>query len=146
MHSLHTILSKLIKDYGLEGGIVLRAIHKQWKDIVGHAIASHTSPLELKSKLLTINVDSPQWMHHLGFFKEEMLDKLKSYKIEQIRFKLGKVTAQTHEETSSLERNLSDDDLRYIENTLKDVKDTELRETFRKLIVHGLRKGKEQNQ
>jgi hypothetical protein len=85
-------------------------------------------------------------MHHLGFFKEEMLDKLKSYKIEQIRFKLGKVTAQTHEETSSLERNLSDDDLRYIENTLKDVRDTELRETFRKLIVHGLRKGKEQNQ
>jgi hypothetical protein len=84
-------------------------------------------------------------MHHLGFFKEEMLDKLKSYKIEQIRFKLGKVTSPTHEETSSLERNLSDDDLRYIENTLKDIKDEEMRETFRKLIVHGLSRGKGEN-
>jgi len=143
MHSLHTILNKLVRDYGLEGGIVLRAIHNQWKNLVGPSIASHTSPLELKSKLLTINVDSPQWMHHLGFYKEEMLDKLKSYKIEQIRFKLGKVTSQTQKEIPSLERNLSDDDLRYIENTLKNVKDEELRETFRKLIVHGLSKGKE---
>lgn len=142
MHSLNSILGRIIKDYGLEGGIVLRAVLKQWDKLVGGAIASHTSPVEIKGKLLTVNVDSPQWLHNLGFYKQDMLDKLTSFNISDIRFRIGKVAPRDNDESEAQEQMLGDDDLRYIENTLKDVKDEELRKTFRKLIVHGLSKGR----
>lgn len=142
MHSLNTVLKKLVKDFGLEGGAALTNVRTQWVSIVGQTIASHTSPFTIKSSVLTLTVDTPQWMHHLSFAKDEMLGKLEKFNISEVRFRLGSLPAPAHTVTDNCEMILTDDDQRFIENTLKSIKDKELKKGFRKLLTHALTKGK----
>jgi len=142
MQSLHNILKTFVKDYGLEGGVALNAIRSQWHKIVGQTITGHTFPDTIKGKVLTLIVDTPQWLHHLSFFKDEITTKLKPYNVEEIRFKIGRLPENTKETRAAEDIKLSEDDLRYLENTLKNLKDEDLREKFRTLIVHGLMRGK----
>ncbi len=143
MQSLHDILKKIVKDQGLEGGAVMRAIGSHWSGIVGETIAAHTCPDTVRGKTLTMIVDSPQWMHHLGFFKDEIIKKLQQFDIDEIRFRQGKLPEiKVKAPVEEIDVELSDDDLRYIENTVRNIDDDELRKRFRKLIAHGLTKGK----
>ncbi len=142
MQPLRRILGEFINDFGIESGIILNAVRSKWADIVGPPIAVHTFPDTIRGKVLTIIVDTPQWMHHLGFFKEDILEKLKSYKIDEIRFRLGRLPEKIDKQAVEENIELSDEDLRYLENTLKNIEDEELKETFKKLIIHGLTKGK----
>ena len=142
MQSLHNILKTFVKEYGLEGGVVLNSIQNQWKNIAGQTVAAHTFPDTIKGKVLTLIVDTPQWLHHLSFFKEEIISKLKPYNVIEVRFKLGKLPENTKETSLTADITLSEDDMIYLENTLRNLKDEDLREKFRKLIAHGLMRGK----
>jgi len=142
MQSLQNILKTFIKNHGLESGVVLTAIRHQWTNLVGETISAHTFPDTVKGTVLNLIVDTPQWMHHLSFFKEEITAKLKPYAVNDIRFRIGRLPEQIHEDLSTDQASLSEDDERYIENTLKNLKDEGLKEKFRSLIVHGLTRGK----
>jgi len=140
MQRVGSILKKFVNDYGLEAGLILTTIKNQWNILVGQTLASHTSPDVIKGKTIFIVVDTPQWMHHLSFYKQEILEKLKDYKVENVRFKLGRVDenpAGEYKKTSHYE--LSEEDSRYIENTVRSLKDNELKEKFRILLVDALR-------
>jgi hypothetical protein len=142
VHRLGNIIKKFVQDYGLGTGLELFAIRKEWHNLVGQTLAAHTFPDSLKSKTIFINVDTPQWLHHLGFYKQEILEKLKAYNITEVRFKLGKLPpppATNHDDNAST---LSDEDLEYIEGVIKSVKNEELRERFRTLLIHALTKGR----
>lgn len=141
MQLLNRILKKFIKGLDLESGIALNNLKNQWVNVVGQTIAAHTSPDTIRSKMLIITVDTPQWMHHLSFYKEDISGKLKPYNITKIRFKLGRLSekvAAGHQENNVT---LTEEDLRYLKNTLKNIKDEELKEKFRRLITHGLTRG-----
>jgi len=142
MHSLNTVLRKFVKDFGLEGGAALIKLRREWANIAGQTIASHTSPFTIKSNVLTLTVDTPQWMHHLSFLKEEMLGKLDKFNISEIRFRIGKLPEAAQTVTDSCDRMLTDDDKQFISNTLKGIKDKELKKSFRRLLTHGLTKGR----
>jgi hypothetical protein len=145
MHPLKKILRKFIKDYGLEAGLTLTTIRKQWEKLVGGAIASHTQPEEIKGKTIFITVDTPQWMHHLGFFKQEICEKLKPYKVDEVRFKLGRLSEKDNAvKALGKKAALTEEDFQYIEDTLKCIKDSELKEKFRVLITNALKRGKNQ--
>ena len=144
MHPLNSILGKFIKDFDLSGGIKLSEIKDHWRIIVGHTIASHTCPYILKDGVLTLIVDTPQWMHHLGFFKEEIKDKLKEYNVHEVRFSLGKLPEKPVNETETWIIEISDSDERYINNTLKVINDKELKERLRALLIHAVTKGKQE--
>ena len=144
MHPLHNILRKFIKDFDLAGGLKLTTIKKDWENIVGDTIAAHTSPYILKGGVLTLIVDTPQWMHHLGFFKEEIKCKLTEYHVKDIRFSLGKLPEKPGTEIKENEIEISDSDTRYIDNTLRVIKDKELKESCRVLLTHVLTKGKKE--
>jgi hypothetical protein len=143
MHSLNAVLNKFVKDFSLEGGTALIGLKKEWRSIVGQTIASHTSPFALSNSILTITVDSPQWMHHLSFSKEEISGRLEKFNITEVRFKLARLPAAPRPVADNSGRMLTDDDKRYIENTLKLLKDKELKKGFRKLITHSLTKGRD---
>ena len=142
MQSLRHILKTFITDYGLKDGIALKAIRSDWAEIVGNPIAAHTFPDTIKGRVLNLVVDTPQWMHHLSFFKAEIIERLKSFAVDDIRFRIGRLPEQIKEDPSTDQACLNEDDERYIDNTLKNIQDEELREKFRTLIVHGLTKGK----
>jgi len=134
MQRVGGILKKFIKDYGLETGLTLVRIKGEWTNLVGLTIASHTSPDIVKGKTIFILVDTPQWMHHLSFYKQEILEKLKGYEIENIRFKLGRIPERTDVKHDMPVLPLNDKDSRYIEDAIKDIRDDELKEKFRKLL------------
>ncbi len=142
MQPLQNILRKFVKEFGLEGGSALNALRSGWSRTVGPTIASHTYPDTIKKGSLTILVDTPQWMHHLSFYKKEISEKLKPYNVSDIRFRLGRITQSADKEDVQEFSELSGEDLRFIENTVKGVKDEELRQKVRERIPHGLRKGR----
>ena len=142
MQPLNKVLGKLIKDVGIEGGVAIAAVRRQWVKTVGEAIAVHTYPDTIKGKVLTIIIDTPQWMHHLSFFKGEITDKLKRFDIKDVRFRIGKLPELKSNKSIIIEQDLSESDLRYLDNTVRTIKDSELQEKLRKLISHGLKKGK----
>ncbi|MCK5426532.1 MAG: DUF721 domain-containing protein [Thermodesulfovibrionia bacterium] len=139
MQRVGTILKKFVGDYGLETGLSLVKIKKQWTKLVGQTLASHTFPDIIKGKTIFITVDTPQWMHHVSFHGHEIAEKLKSYNIEKVRFKLGKICANPGCESARSDiYKLSDEDTRYIEDTVKGIKSDELKEKFRLLLTHAL--------
>ncbi len=142
MQSLQNILRKFLKDFNLEDGIVINSVRSQWINIVGQTIATHTFPDIIKGKVLTLIVDTPQWLHHLSFYKEEIAEKLAHYNIADIRLRQGRLPERTKKGDKRENIKLTDDELRYIENTVKSIKDEELKERFRLLITHGLTQGK----
>lgn len=140
MQSFQSLLKKFNKDFKLEDGVVITALRVKWTDLVGETIAIHTFPDMIKGKELTLIVDSPQWRHHLDFLKNDICEKIERYGIDKLKFRIGKIPENKGKLSKAVEAQLTEDDLRYIENTIKNVKDDELKETFRKLIAHGLTK------
>ena len=62
--------------------------------------------------------------------------------MEGVRFRLGRLPEKKDIPLNKEDTVLTDEDLRFLENTVNNVKDEELKEVFRKLIMHGLTKGK----
>jgi len=138
MHYLNTLLKKYFKESGMESGLLVNKLRGLWPELVGEAVSAHTSPESVDGKVITLTVDTPQWMHHLGFFKEDILTKLKPYGLTDVRFRLGKTARAKAAGPKPKETRLSDRDISYIEKTLKDINDPELKEKLRALITHGL--------
>ena len=140
MQRVGGVLKRFVKDYGLETGLHLAGIKTQWQKLVGQTLAAHTSPDIIKGKTIFINVDTPQWMHHLSFYKQEMLEKLKNYGIENIRLKLGRLDEYSVNEFKTANvYHLTEEDAKYIEDTIQNLKNDELKEKFRKLLSDALR-------
>lgn len=140
MQRVGGILKRFVKDYGLETGLHLAGIKTQWQKLVGQTLAAHTSPDIIKGKTIFINVDTPQWMHHLSFYKQEMLEKLKNYGIENVRLKLGGLNESSVDETKTANAyQLTEEDAKYIEDTIQNLKNDELKEKFRTLLSDALR-------
>ena len=142
MQSLQSLLKKFAKDFKIEDGVIITALRHKWTDLVGATVAIHTFPDMIKGKELTLIVDSPQWRHHLDFLKKDICEKVERYGIHEVKFRIGKIPENKGKLSKAVEAKLTEDDLRYINNTIKNVKDEELKETFRKLIAHGLTKRK----
>lgn len=143
MYPLHKILRKIIKSHGLEGSAALTQLKRKWGDIMGQTIAVHTIPETVRNNILTILVDTPQWMHHLSFYKEDMVSKLKAYNIDGIRFRVGRMQPGMPAEAAGEKRALTEDETKYLKNVTKNIRDETLRKQFQSLIAHGLTKGKQ---
>ena len=142
MNPLHKILRKIVKRHGLEGSATLSTLKRKWGSIMGQTIAVHTFPETVKNNILTIVVDTPQWMHHLSFYKEDMAEKLKVYSIDGIRFRIGRITAVPAKAVKTENIQLTDDEATYVKTVTKNIRDEELQKRFKSLITHGLKKGK----
>jgi hypothetical protein len=142
MQPLNSIIRSFVRKIGIEGGLALNNIKRRWPDIVGQPIAAHTCPDTVRNSILTIIVDTPQWLHHLSFYKETILEKLGQYDIAEVRFRVGRLHYKAEAKDQAEAPALAEEDARYMENTLKHLKDEELKEKFRALITHGLTKGK----
>ncbi len=77
--SLSLTLKGLSKSYGLEQGLVLDRLQRNWGKVVGPQVASHTHPIEVRRGTLCIAVDSAVWLQELSFFKEELSRKIAQF-------------------------------------------------------------------
>ncbi|MFC1667105.1 DciA family protein [Candidatus Omnitrophota bacterium] len=66
-----------------------------WQRIVGGKAASHSRPVSIRRKVLTIEMDSSTWLYTLNLKRKSILKDIKKeleeYKIENIRFRIGDI-------------------------------------------------------
>ncbi len=76
MESLAGVLPRVLKQLGLEEGLLgWRAVH-EWEQVVGPRVARHTRAVAFRDGVLQIEVEGSAWMHELGFLKTDLMRKV----------------------------------------------------------------------
>lgn len=127
----------------MEGALNLGRIAGNWGALFSGPLFMHTSPEALSAGTLTVNVDSPSWLHQASFLRHQMLTKLKALGVTSIRFRLGPVNRLEQVHVSSQD----DPDLTLkeeaeVEAMLGVIEDNELRESIRGAALRSLSRGK----
>ncbi len=135
-----SLFEPLVKRLGIESGVRLARIKKDWNILFDKPLSLHMSPSRLADGELLVNVDSPVWVQQLNFYKSQITAKLNAYGVRGIRFRIGKVsTSRSNEEKGPKVAALSSEDARFIERLVDNVSDTELRNAVRGAAEKSLR-------
>ncbi len=103
------------------------------------------SPSSLSGNELLLNVDSPVWLQELKFYQEDIIKKLAPYHVRTVRFRLGRVNAianQEGEKEGLKGKPLTAYDRTFIEKTVSNIEDEELKEVIKKTIAKAMKAGK----
>ena len=76
MDSSGAIVSRLLRDLGLERGIVGWQAVDAWPEIVGPRIARRTRAVGFHRGVLQIEVEGSSWAYELEFLKRRFLNEL----------------------------------------------------------------------
>jgi predicted nucleic acid-binding Zn ribbon protein len=71
-----SIVPRLLRDLGLEQGLLgFRAI-ENWPDVVGERIARRTRAVSFENGVLRVEVEGSAWRYELGFLERRLLLEL----------------------------------------------------------------------
>jgi hypothetical protein len=115
----------------------LYKINKAWKQIVGKKIAENTLPDRISRNTLIVNVSNTVWMQELHFLKDIIREKLNAcfndLKLQDIRFKTGKVEQNKQSRWSVDLPALSREETLIAEEESLQIKDENLRLSFQNM-------------
>jgi len=90
-----TILPGLLKQCRRKPDSELVKIWDVWDEIAGRMIAENAKPAAFKGDLVLVHVESPTWVHHLQFLKQDLILKINQALgkplVKDIKFKIGPV-------------------------------------------------------
>ena len=76
VQSISGVLPALLRDLGLEAGIMGWRAVREWPDAVGPRIARRTRAVRCVEGTLLVEVEGSAWLHELGFLDRELLGQL----------------------------------------------------------------------
>jgi predicted nucleic acid-binding Zn ribbon protein len=139
MKKAETVLGPMLKQLGIENGVRLERIRSDWYDIFEKSISPHMFPAALNEGELLLHVESPAWMQQLKYYKKEIIRKLTSYDITDVRFRLGKITKKKlKQEAQKPMRPLSSEEVSFAASVVADIRNAELKDSIRKAIEKSL--------
>ena len=144
-----SLLRPLVKDFGIESNIRFIEVKKNWHTLFNEPLSCHMVPYKVTEGVMLLNVDSPVWLQELNYFKKDIIEKLCPYGIKDIRFKLGNVTKKAGFEARNQGvsvKTFTPEEISYIEKTISQIFDEELRVTVRKAIEKAILSRKAKNQ
>ena len=142
MKKAETVLGPMLKQLGIENGVRLQRIRNDWPDIFEKSISSHMFPATLKEGELLLHVESPAWMQQLTYYKKEIIRKLSSYAITEVKFRLGRISQKKKKQQQGTEkpiRTLSSEEVSFVTSVVADIRNEELKNSIRKAIEKSLR-------
>ncbi len=143
MKRIDSLLDPFIRDLGIEDGVRLAEIKREWFNLFNEPLSYHMSPSMLSEGEITLNVDSPVWLQQLNFYKEDIIKKLTPYGVKDVRLRLGKVSTKSEVRSQkSKVRSLTHEERSYIEETVSQIGDESLREAVRRTIEKTLTSGR----
>jgi len=74
--SIGDAISKFLKRSGLEKGVKQRTVLLIWHNTVGEKIAKNSEPVKIEGGNLYVKVKNDSWRYNLGFYTQEIIDKL----------------------------------------------------------------------
>lgn len=137
MKRADSLVFSLVRDLGIENSIRLIEIKKNWHNLFNEPLSSHVAPYKLSEGEILLNVDSPVWLQELNYFKKDVIEKLSPYGVREVRLRLGRVSriikSGVQSQKSRIEP-LTTEEISYIEKTVSQIGDKELRETVRRIV------------
>ncbi len=128
MEKAGSLLGPVVKRLGIESGVRLSQIKKDWHTLFEKPLSLHMYPSRLTEGELLLNVDSPIWIQQLNFFRKDILTKLSRYGVREIRFRIGKISlVKVCEEPRPKPSELSSEDASFIECLVDHISDVELK-------------------
>jgi predicted nucleic acid-binding Zn ribbon protein len=70
-------LGRVLRHLGVPSASVLPSLEQTWADVVGPALAQHSSPVTLKHGRLLVRVDDPAWASQLRWMEQQVLARLR---------------------------------------------------------------------
>jgi predicted nucleic acid-binding Zn ribbon protein len=137
MDKAGNILGGILERHNIRKIGALANIAADWRQVCGETVARHCAPADLRDGVLSIVVDSPAWMQQLSFLKAELLEKLQTHGIEDIRFTRGKLpgsSGMSRRKTSGRRRTVKPEDAEFIEKCGSAVEDDGLRGKLAELM------------
>jgi len=138
------VLGRQAGNLRISEGMRLYRLWGLWPEIVGNTLSAHARPSRWQGRNLVVRVEHSAWMQELSFLKhmlKEKIDKIfPDAKVRSIRFEIGplpeppKGAARTMPKPA---RELSADELEFIEQALNEIGDDETREAARLAMVKG---------
>ena len=135
MNSVDSLLTPFIRELGIEDGVRLAEIKRNWHNLFNKPLSHHMSPSMLSRGEILLNVDSPVWLQELQYYKDAILKKMRSYGVKAVRFRIGRVSKKPGVGSQQSEvRKPTYEELSYIEDTVSKIDDEALRETVKRTI------------
>jgi len=120
----------------MEGALSLGRMSGNWGVLFAGPLSRHTCPESLNGDTLTVNVDSPAWLHQANFYKTKMLARLSSFGVRTIRFRQGPVKKpdiSSRPEVKPVE--ITERARQEVEGMLVGIVDDELRDSIREAAL-----------
>ena len=131
MEKTGAVLGPILKSLGLESGVRLAALRRDWHSIFDPQICSHLFPASLSEKELLLHVSSPIWMQQFVFRKEEIVKRLERYGVKKVRFRLGTIPNRLGETTPVIIRpEIRPEDSLFVEELVSGIEDSILKEAI----------------
>ena len=90
MEALSHVLTRLLKQLGLEDELQGWRAVEDWARVVGPRVARHARAIGFEHGVLRVEVDGSAWMHELGYLKQELIRavnrELGSDRVREVRF------------------------------------------------------------
>jgi predicted nucleic acid-binding Zn ribbon protein len=90
VEALSHVLTRLLKQLGLEDELQGWRAVEDWARVVGPRVARHTRAIGFEHGVLRVEVDGSAWMHELGYLKQELIRavnrELGSDRVRDVRF------------------------------------------------------------
>ena len=77
--STKTLISQFAKSHGFDMKFLEARIQREWAQIVGASLASHTRPDSIKFRKLFLSAENSAWLQQLVFLKPTLLEKLHTF-------------------------------------------------------------------
>lgn len=135
-----SVLTPILKNLGIEAGVRLAQIKNNWQNIFDRPLSLHMYPSKLSAGELLLNVDSPIWIQQLTYYKKEIIEKLHSYGVKEVRFRIGRISPDKQiVPKSPVLRELSDEDKLFISDLTSEIKDEDLKGAVKTAVERSLK-------
>jgi hypothetical protein len=139
MYKIEQILPSLFSKIGIEEAVKLKFLQKKWMGIFDAPINEHTWPKNLKKGILYVTVDSHIWLAELKLLKENFLNKVKSYGIDDVEFSYGRIYRRNCKNTEHKTTfNISENQKKWIDELTRNIRDEEIKNLTENVIKKSL--------
>ncbi|MBN1382847.1 MAG: DUF721 domain-containing protein [Deltaproteobacteria bacterium] len=139
------ILQPALKKRGIPVQFEDKDLRDLWLKAVGPTIAAQSRLENRKKDTLVVKVSSSVWMQQLSFLKEEIIEKMNNVlpagPIKKIRFHIGEISSPMPTQAASelfktgRPSPLKERDKKMIEETTASLRDPELKDMLKKLML-----------
>lgn len=143
--SISDVMTKTVGRLKLHDKVNTHRIMDKWSEVIGQQIAEHSCPVRWQKNMLVICVEHPTWMQELAYLQPRILERIRFMMpelcIKGLKFEIGaipEIYSRPNEEKIAVPlKNVSKDELEFIEKAAEQIPDPELRDIARNAMIRG---------